>query len=159
MKPKLLLGLVLLLGGLALCGAGLWLLFSPPQYAATARIKLEADEPDSSGYGGFGGYFPQIAFEIIQSRLVLSNVVAGLNLNEVWGEKYSNGEPLKYAECYVIIKSHLRLTLGAFLNQWPKARANYATRSAGIVMCLFVSCWPVFAFGLLPGAGGAGQVS
>ena len=111
MKPKLLPGLALLLGGMALCGAGLWLLLSPPQYAATARIKLENDEPDSSGYMSYGGYFPQVSFEIIQSQLVLSNVVAGLNLNEVWGKKHSNGEPLKYAECYVIIKNHLRLTL------------------------------------------------
>ena len=96
MKPKLLLGLAFLLGGLALCGAGLWLLLSPPQYAATARIKLENDEPDSSGYMSYGGYFPQVSFEIIHSQLVLSNVVAGLNLNEVWGRNNFNGEPLKY---------------------------------------------------------------
>ena len=111
MKSKVLLGLALLLGGLALCGAGLWLLLSPPQYAATVRIKTENDEPDSSGYMSYGGYFPQVSFEIIQSQLVLSNVVADLNLNEVWGKKYSNGEPLKYAECYEILGNHLRLTL------------------------------------------------
>jgi hypothetical protein len=40
----------------------------------------------------------------------LSNAVAGLNLNVVWGKKYSHGEPLKYTECYAIIRNHLRLT-------------------------------------------------
>jgi uncharacterized protein involved in exopolysaccharide biosynthesis len=111
MKPKLLLCLALLLGGLALCGVGLWLLLSPPRYAATERIKIENDKPDSSGYMSYGGYPPQTSFEIIQSELVLSNVVAGLNLNVVWGKKYSTGEPLKYAECYVIIINHLRFTV------------------------------------------------
>jgi capsular polysaccharide biosynthesis protein len=111
MKPKLILCLALLLGGLALCGVGLWLLLSPSQYAATVRIKLENDEPDSSGNVSYGPYFPQVEFEIIKSQLVLSNVVAGLNLPMVWGKKYSHGEPLKYAECYAIIKNHLRFTL------------------------------------------------
>lgn len=113
MKPKLLPGLALLLGGLALCGAGLCLLLSPPQYAATARIKIEHDSelPDSAGNHPYDPYFIQTEFEIMQSQLVLSNVVAGLNLNEVWGKKYSHGTPLKYAECYVIVKNHLRFTL------------------------------------------------
>src|SRR5690242_19678144 len=110
MKTKLLLGLALLTGGLALCGAGLWLLFSPPQYAASARIKIENDAPDSSGNISYDPYFIQNSFEAIQCQLVLSNVVADLNLNVVWGKKYSNGKPLKYVECYVILKSHLQLT-------------------------------------------------
>ena len=111
MKPKLLLGLAFLLGGLALCGAGLWLLLSPPQYAATVRIKIEHDSelPDSAGNISYDPYFIQTEFEILQCQLVLSNVVASLNLNVVWGRKHSNGEPLKYAECYEIIKKHLCL--------------------------------------------------
>ncbi|MGO8765104.1 MAG: hypothetical protein ACLQSR_08240 [Limisphaerales bacterium] len=115
MKPKLLLCLALLLGGMVLCGAGLWLLLSPPQYAATARIKMESDEPDSAGNVSYDPYFIQTEFEALQCQLVLSNVVAGLNLNAVWGKKYSAGEPLKYAECYAIIRKHLRFTLAACL--------------------------------------------
>ena len=110
MKPKLILCLAFLFVGLALCGAGLWLLSSPPQYAATAKIKMEIDKPDSAGNVSYGGYFIQTDFEIIQSEHVLSNVVASLNLNDVWRKKYSHGEPLKYVECYVIIKNHMRLT-------------------------------------------------
>ena len=112
MKPKLLLCLALLLGGLALCGAGLWLLLSPPQYAATVRIKIEHDsEPyDSAGNHGYDPYFIQTEYEALQCQLVLSNVVAGLNLNVVWGKKYSHGTPLKTTECYMIIRNHMRLT-------------------------------------------------
>lgn len=108
MKTKLLFGFWLLLGGLALCGAGLWLLFSPPQYAATSRVKIENDEPDASGYISYDPYFIQTTFEIIQSQLVLSNVVADLNLNVIWGKKSFDGKPLKFGECYVILKNHLR---------------------------------------------------
>lgn len=108
---KIIFSLVLLLSGLALCGAGLWLLLSPPQYAATARIRLESDPLDSAGNISYGGYFPQVSMEIIKSELVLSNVVASLNLNEVWGKKYSGGEPLKTAKCCAIIRNHLRLML------------------------------------------------
>jgi uncharacterized protein involved in exopolysaccharide biosynthesis len=111
MKPKLILGLALLIGGLALCLVGLWLLFSPLQYAATARVEMENDELDSSGNISYDPYFIQTSFEVIQSQLVLSNVVAGLNLNVVWGRKHSNGKPLKYVECYVILKNHLQETL------------------------------------------------
>ncbi len=109
MKPKLLLCLALLLGGMALCGAGLWLLLRPPQYAATVRIKIEQDN-ELIGVFTYDPYFIQTSFEIIRSQLVLSNVVASLNLNVVWGKKYSYGEPLKTARCYAILRRHMRLT-------------------------------------------------
>jgi hypothetical protein len=64
-KPKLLLGLALLLGGLALCGAGLWLLLCTPQYAATTRINMESDEVDFAGDISYGGYQSQFLMEII----------------------------------------------------------------------------------------------
>ncbi len=109
MNSKLLLCLALLLGGMALCGAGLWLLLSPAQYAATVRIKIENDEPDIEGNVSYDPYFVQTSFEIIRSQLVLSNVVADLNLNVVWGKKYSYGEPPKAAKCYAILRNHMRV--------------------------------------------------
>jgi uncharacterized protein involved in exopolysaccharide biosynthesis len=109
-KSKFVLGLALLLGGMALCGSGLWLLLTPPQYAAAVRIKLE-QIPEAPAPGGFSSdpYFIQADFEIMQSDIVLSNVVAALRLNEVWGEKRYSKMPLKYAECYAIIRNHMRL--------------------------------------------------
>ena len=109
MKSKLLLCLALLLGGMALCSTGLWLLLSPPQYAATVRIKIENDEPDIEGNVSYDPYFVQTSFEIFQSQPVLSNVVASLNLNVVWSKKYSYSEPLKTAKCYATLRNHMRL--------------------------------------------------
>jgi uncharacterized protein involved in exopolysaccharide biosynthesis len=113
MRSKLILGFTLLLAGLVLCGIGLWLLLSPAQYAATTRIKVENEAAlsagDMSGDMSYDPYFIQTEFEVIQSQLVLSNVVFSLNLNKIWGEKYANGSPLKTSECIAIIHKHLHL--------------------------------------------------
>jgi uncharacterized protein involved in exopolysaccharide biosynthesis len=109
------LGFTLLLGGLALCTTGLWLLVSPAQYQATVRIKLE---PDGSDIGslprdifGYDAYFIQTEFEIIQSEIVLSNVISVLNLNEKWGEKYKAGNPFKIDETIRFLKQRMGINL------------------------------------------------
>src|SRR5882757_9948648 len=59
----------------------------PESYASTARIKVEPEVQDVSGLTGgqtastaaFDPYFIQTTFEIMQSEVVLSNVVARLN--------------------------------------------------------------------------------
>ncbi len=110
MRSKQILGSALLLAGLLLDGIGLWLLLSPVHYAATMRIKVENDPFDDSPSGMNFGLQPLfIAFEIIQSQLVLSNVVCSLNLNKVWGKKYSNGSKLTMNESTEVIKTHMRL--------------------------------------------------
>jgi uncharacterized protein involved in exopolysaccharide biosynthesis len=103
------LGLALLLAGLALGGAGLWLLLKPAQFAATARIWTESQPVNAGPDYSYDPYFIQIEFEILQSQLVLGTVVTNLNLNEVWGKKFSHGSPLKTFESIAIIKNHLRL--------------------------------------------------
>jgi uncharacterized protein involved in exopolysaccharide biosynthesis len=112
---KQLLGLTLLLFGLALGGTGLWLLLSPAQYAATAKVRIEFDantlpsnQTPPSGMA-YDPYFIQITYELIQSPLLLSNVVMQLNLNENWGKKYSNREPLKTSTSIEIVRQYLRL--------------------------------------------------
>ena len=35
---------------------------------------------------------------VMKSQMVLSNVIASMNLNEAWGKKYFNGETLKTTE-------------------------------------------------------------
>jgi capsular polysaccharide biosynthesis protein len=111
MKPHLrkIIGLAALVVGLALCGVGLWVLLSLPQYAATVRIKIEQDN-ELIGVFTYDPHFIQTSFEIIKSQLVLSNVVADLNLKDVWGKEHFYGEPLKTARCYAILRRHLRLT-------------------------------------------------
>jgi uncharacterized protein involved in exopolysaccharide biosynthesis len=107
--PTKRLGLALLLAGLALGGAGLWLLLKPAQFAATARIWTEFQPVNAGPDYSYDPYFIQIEFEILQSQLVLGSVVTNLNLNEVWGKKFSHGSPLKTLESIAIIKNNLRL--------------------------------------------------
>ncbi len=87
----------------------------PESYSSTARIKVENDVTDIPGMNGtptvtsFDPYFIQTTFEIMQSHLVLSNVVAALNLNVEWGKKYFNGETLKTTEAMEILKQRMQL--------------------------------------------------
>src|ERR1700733_12196843 len=69
----------------------------PESYASTARIKVEneggiitgMETPSAVNYG-YDPYFIQTTFEIIQSEMVLSNVISRMDLNDVWGKKYNN---------------------------------------------------------------------
>jgi capsular exopolysaccharide synthesis family protein len=45
----------------------------------------------------------------MQSQLVLSNVIASMGLNELWGKKYFNGETLKTTETMEILKGRMSL--------------------------------------------------
>lgn len=111
------LGLALLLGGLALVGVGLWLLLSPAQYAATARIKIEMDESYDSFFTrpnstmAYDTYYTPTIFEVIQSQLVLGRVVTNLNLNTVWSDKYFKGAQLNTPKTVEIIKSKMSMAL------------------------------------------------
>ena len=88
----------------------------PESYSSTARIKVQKDGSDipgmagnSSAAMGFDPYFIQTTFEIMQSEIVLSNVIASLNLNTLWGKKYFNGETLKTTETMQILKQRMQL--------------------------------------------------
>jgi capsular exopolysaccharide synthesis family protein len=87
----------------------------PESYASTARIKVENDISDIPGMTGspsvglYDPYFIQTTFEIMQSELVLSNVISSMKLNEAWGKKYENGETLKTTETMGILKQRMQL--------------------------------------------------
>src|ERR1035437_2283808 len=87
----------------------------PESYSSTARIKVENDINDINGMTGtpsmglYDPYFIQTTFEIMQSQLVLSNVISALNLNAEWGKKYFNGETLKTTETMEILKQRMQL--------------------------------------------------
>ena len=87
----------------------------PETYASTVRIRLVTDE-ESYGYTtgspadhpvSYDPYFIQTTFEIIQSQVVLSNVVNTLNLNAKWGKRYNNGEPLNTSETMAVLKQRM----------------------------------------------------
>ena len=88
----------------------------PESYASTATVKVEAEGGIVGGFntpsatqGTFDPYFIQTTFELIKSQLVLSNVISGMNLNEVWGKKYFSGEMLKTTETLEILKGRMGL--------------------------------------------------
>ena len=88
----------------------------PESYASTCRIKVENDVNDAPGGNAvtysqspYDPYFIQTTFEIMQSQLVLSNVIAAMNLNVEWGKKYFNGETLKTTETMEILKGRMSL--------------------------------------------------
>ena len=93
---KQLLGLTLLLFGLALGGTGLWLLLSPAQYAATARIKVEWDvmmdeaeeyfqaHPDKRPSAIYDYYSYEPTIEKIKSECILTNVADQIHLHSDW---------------------------------------------------------------------------
>jgi capsular exopolysaccharide synthesis family protein len=87
----------------------------PESFASTARIKIERDQSDITGIvgqqvmGGYGydPYFIQTEFEVIQSEVVLSNVIKTLDLNVEWGKKYAGGERLKTPETMAFLKNKM----------------------------------------------------
>jgi capsular exopolysaccharide synthesis family protein len=88
----------------------------PESYSSTCRIKVENDVNDSGGglsatpsMMPYDPYFIQTTFEIMQSELVLSNVISTLDLNNAWGKKYFNGETLKTTETMEILKGRMSL--------------------------------------------------
>ncbi len=106
------LGFTLFMAGLVLCGVGLWLLLSPAQYRATARIELipqATDIPPIDNFNPSDPYFIQTEFEIIQSQAVLGKVINSLNLNVEWGKKYAGGGTLTTNESIAVLKKHLNL--------------------------------------------------
>jgi len=90
----------------------------PESYASTCRIKVEGDSgADISSLNSgasammqpYDPFFIQTTFEIIQSQVVLSNVINQLNLNVEWGKKYNNGETLKSTETMEVLKRRMVL--------------------------------------------------
>jgi uncharacterized protein involved in exopolysaccharide biosynthesis len=89
----------------------------PVSYASTARIKVEPDQVDFSFTDGgqsapmqaYDPYFIQTTFQVMQSQIILSNVVAQLNLNASWGRRYYGGQTLKTAESAGILKRRMDL--------------------------------------------------
>jgi uncharacterized protein involved in exopolysaccharide biosynthesis len=77
----------------------------PETYASTAKIKVENDHFATE----YDPYFMQTQFEIMESELVLDQVIDRLNLNVAWGKKYFAGETLKTSETRQILRGRLNL--------------------------------------------------
>jgi capsular exopolysaccharide synthesis family protein len=88
----------------------------PQRYASTALIKVERDISDIRGLvdplynPGYDPYFIETEFQVINSEVVLTNVVNELDLMRRWGEKYAGGEPLKMTEALMLLRSRMDLS-------------------------------------------------
>jgi uncharacterized protein involved in exopolysaccharide biosynthesis len=106
-------GLALLGIGLVLIVVGVWVLASPTTYQAAARIRINHEQQDTSGWGnprispGYDPYFIQTEFEVIQSEAVLGKVIRELDLNKQWGKKYAGDERLRTYETMMLLRSKL----------------------------------------------------
>jgi len=90
----------------------------PESYSSTARIEVQGENgadisPMSSGGTAtsqpYDPFYIQTTFEIIQSQVVLTNVINQLDLNTAWGKKYNNGETLKTTETMELLKRRISL--------------------------------------------------
>lgn len=88
----------------------------PVSYLSTTRIKVDRGVADIAEFGGnrpqgvYDPYFIQTEFETIKSEAVLTNVINRLDLNQVWGQRYNNGQRLKTSKTLEILKGRLALT-------------------------------------------------
>ena len=94
---------------------GIRLAISPATYASTARVRVEYDQSDISGFAQHGPvatydpYLIQTEFEVIQSAAVLGKAIQALDLNKEWGIRYAGGHPLKLHETMTLLKGRLDL--------------------------------------------------
>jgi len=87
----------------------------PESFSSVARIKIERDSPDTTGFEqyspkSYDPYFIQTEFEVIQSEVILGKVIENLKLNEEWGKKYAGGQPFKTHETMELLKRFVHLT-------------------------------------------------
>jgi capsular exopolysaccharide synthesis family protein len=99
----------------------------PERFASTARIKIERDQTDIASMTlpttmgpGYDPYFIQTEFEVIQSEVILGDVVDKLMLDdehkqkvplrELWGRRYQGGVKLSRQEAMSFLKGHLNLS-------------------------------------------------
>lgn len=89
-------------------------LLLPNTYASITRIKVEPDtnlaDKDNSGWTSSDPYFIQTTFEIMRSEMLLSNVIASLNLNEKWGKKFYDGTTLPTEQTIEMLNRRIVLT-------------------------------------------------
>jgi len=106
------LGLALLVGGLAVASAGLRLLVSSNQYQATALINADSDDPfrqaPSLAYVEGPTNFAAVEADM-RSEAVLTNVVFELKLDALWGVKYGNGKKLTLSDTVNRLRDRLSL--------------------------------------------------
>jgi uncharacterized protein involved in exopolysaccharide biosynthesis len=90
-------------------------IFLTPSYCGIAKIKVNKDKSDITGMfemqynGGYDPYFIEEERQTILSQTVLAKVIEKTGLNQSWGKKYADGEPLRTSETYSLLLRYLDL--------------------------------------------------
>jgi succinoglycan biosynthesis transport protein ExoP len=114
-RPRFPFEILLLVWLLVVVTATLVTFVLPESFSSTARIKIERDQADITPLAnpgaavGYDPYFIQTEFELLQSELILDKVIDDLDLDQVWGKKYANGERLKTSESLSMLKGRMDL--------------------------------------------------
>ena len=87
----------------------------PKYFKSVCRIIVKQDSDEMSPFGRtqmqhYSVYFLMTEYEVIRSKIVLYKVIENLNLQRIWGDKYTNGENvLQKRDCYNILKNRIRI--------------------------------------------------
>jgi len=82
----------------------------PEKYASTVRMRVEKDAPDVGTLSGdrmpasYDPYWVQDQFEILQSKVILYQVISNLNLNKVWAQKFKEEGELPTEVTYTMLR-------------------------------------------------------
>jgi capsular exopolysaccharide synthesis family protein len=115
----------------------------PESYMSTVRIAVEKDASDINPIGFAQGatpydpYFVTTEFEKIRSKKVLYQVIEELGLNQKWGDRYNNGEPLRNLQSFGLLKRQMdvrqtRNTSLIEINVYSSAKDQPAKEAADI---------------------------
>ncbi|MCX6926481.1 MAG: Wzz/FepE/Etk N-terminal domain-containing protein [Verrucomicrobia bacterium] len=88
----------------------------PEAYCSTARMRVRQQASEvtrnpgmPAPVGPYDPYFLKAQFEIIKSQAILGRVIDELNLNQVWGKKYTGSDALKPAESLALLQARFDL--------------------------------------------------
>ena len=88
----------------------------PEAYSSKVRIRVDRDVTDIPGVDGqrnmagvYDPYFIQTEFEVIQSEIILDQVIDRLNLNEVWQKKYNYDGKFKTSDSRAALRRMIEL--------------------------------------------------
>jgi beta-lactamase regulating signal transducer with metallopeptidase domain/uncharacterized protein involved in exopolysaccharide biosynthesis len=107
-------GLAMVGMGMLLIIFGIYLSLKPNTYTAVTRFKVDegigAQAPNAIAQtGSYNPYFIQTEFEVIRSEPVLQRVIETLNLHHIWGQRYSDGKPLRKSESISLLRNRMEL--------------------------------------------------
>ena len=95
----------------------------PESYVSTAKVALRPNVSNPAGMtvpqGASGVFDPrsiQTECEVIQSESILGKVIADLNLNQVWGKQFADGERLRTSETMALLRGRMDV--------WPVPRTS-----------------------------------